>query len=175
MTIGFSTNVWAGNCPSCTSNTDCEGSTGITGAVCVEWDRDFGCGAQRITCCPGQACALTAPGVPSCLGMGCQIYVPAVADAGNNDPDTGAVASDTGATANDSGAGPGDTGGPAADIGAAGDTGTSTSGGNNNRSPNRDVGGATRSGCNCSTSSGPTNDAPWALLVLGLLLARRKR
>ncbi len=71
----------------CTTHSDCE--MFATGGKCVLWDRDFGCGMQRQTCCPGQNCGLD-NGVPSCLGNGCTLVGGAV-DAGTAPADSGAV------------------------------------------------------------------------------------
>ncbi|MCB9592474.1 MAG: hypothetical protein H6719_07060 [Sandaracinaceae bacterium] len=56
----------AGGCPTCTTDAECVPSGGGEG-FCVEWSRDFGCGSQRVACCPGQGCD-TFSGRPSCEG-----------------------------------------------------------------------------------------------------------
>lgn len=136
--------AYAGGCAMCTSDNDC------AGGVCVVWDRDFGCGDQRLSCCPGQACALNG-GVPSCLGNGC-VPLSALLDAGfvldGGETDGGASAD----------AGDGDGGG--LDTGLR-DTGTSTR-------PSKPGDPPTRSSCGCRATT-PERSTAWPLLVLGVL------
>lgn len=158
----------AGGCPTCTTSDECGFDGGL--GYCVEWSRDFGCGAQRIACCPGQGCAV-AMGRPSCEASGdCRVIdedagVPAVdagpvGDAGSND-DAGA-GSDAGAGA--------DGGSTGTDAGGAGTDGGAVS---------MDGGpGPVDGGCSCRVGrSRPAGPALLAFAAVGLALlgARRRR
>lgn len=141
----------AGACPTCQTSAEC---TAFPGSFCVLWDRDFGCGALRQSCCPGQACALDGNGQPSCLGNGCVIVDDSdggLADVGASDVsvgDTGVVGDDASTTPNDGGNG-GD-GAPAMTDASPRDVGTSTTPGGGN-------GGTIRerpSGCSCDALPG---------------------
>lgn len=168
----------AGACPTCTTDNDC-----ITpqnpNARCVTWASDFGCGAQRVACCPGQACVILGDGTPSCAltppPNNCTYSGSPGADAGLID--SGSPAADAGAGV-DTGTGPAGDGGvvPAGDGGvvpprdaSVRDVGTSTSG-------NRTGGRASRdSGCSCSSSNSGFAEGLSALSMAALVLLRRRR
>ena len=112
----------AGGCPTCTTSADCMPPGGGEG-FCVEWSRDFGCGPQRVACCPGQACD-TFSGRPSCEGADsdgdgaddCTIFGGAM-DAGPAAADGGPGAADAGPTRADGGPAVTDAGGATPDAG----------------------------------------------------------
>lgn len=167
----------AGGCPTCTTSAECGAD-----AFCVEWSRDFGCGAQRVACCPGQGCAAFS-GRPSCEGVDsdgdglddCRVVdedagTPAVdagppsLDAGPSGTDAGPSGTDAGPPGTDAGPSGTDAGGMAADAGGtSGDAGTS---------PTDDGGCSCRAGAaGLGSASSRTNAsrAVAACLALGLL------
>lgn len=136
----------AGGCLTCTTNAEC--SIVSQDAVCVRYDSDVGCGADRQLCCPGQGCALDNDGVPSCLGVNCELV---------EAPDAGQPPADGGMT---------DASGPIPDGGTSTttpDAGTST------RSPGNFSAGAARDrpgSCGCTAAGGETGAAYAGLLLL---------
>ena len=160
----------AGACPTCTTDNDCI-TVESPNARCVTWASDFGCGAQRVACCPGQACVILADGTPSCAltppPNNCTYSGGPGADAGLID--SGAPLADAG-PASDGGAVPAGDGGvvPPRDASVR-DVGTSTS---NNR-----PGGRARrdSGCSCSSSNSGLAEGLSALSLAALVLLLRRR
>ena len=155
----------AGGCPTCTTDADCVPPGGGAG-FCVEWSRDFGCGTQRIACCPGQGCD-TFSGRPSCEGAdrdgdGVDDCAVLGADAGVPGTDAGPAGTDAGPVGTDAGPGGTDAGSSGGDAGPTGlDAGPTM---------------MTDGGCGCrvgARSSGP------GLALVGLVafvaLARRSR
>ena len=163
--LAFEQEAFAGACTMCASHADCDAL--MPGGLCVIWDRDFGCGAQRQSCCPGQNCALD-NGAPSCLGNGCTLVGgpidagPAPIDSGGGSPvDSGDRSPlDTGPAVS-----PFDASGPADSSGAS-DRGPVTS------SPiGRD--GSREKGyleCRCVAFDG-ASPLPWAVFVAFIALA----
>ncbi|MCA9605010.1 MAG: hypothetical protein KC619_05425 [Myxococcales bacterium] len=157
--LGLPSVALAGGCPTCTSDADCTVPGGGP-AFCVEWSRDFGCGTQRIACCPGQACD-TFSGRPSCEGadgdgdgvddchvLGADVDAgPSDTDAGSSDTDAGSSGTDGGSSGTDAGGGPMDGGGT-----AGVDAGT----------------GGTDGGCSCR--AGTTRADGWSLAALSALM-----
>lgn len=146
----------AGGCLTCTSNAEC--SIVSADAVCVRYSDDVGCGAERQLCCPGQGCALD-NGVPSCLGVNCELV---------EAPDAGQPPTDGGSQ---------DAAGPIPDGGTSTttpDAGTST------RSPGNFTAGAARDrpgACGCTAARRESGEAAGAfgLLLLAALAALRRR
>jgi len=158
----------AGGCPTCATSSDCVPPGGGAG-FCVEWSRDFGCGSQRVACCPGQGCD-TFSGRPSCEdqdsdGDGvddCQVI----------DEDAGApTGTDAGPPA-PSDAGPGMTGMDAGPGMTGTDSGPAMMAADAGPEPMSD------GGCGCRAAGAPSR-APLALLLalpaLALLRSRRPR
>jgi len=159
----------AGGCPTCTTSADCMPPGGGEG-FCVMWSRDFGCGSQRVACCPGQGCD-TFSGRPSCEdqdsdGDGvddCQVI----------DEDAGAPMVDAGPpTAGDAGP-PGDEAGvpdPDAGPGMTGmDSGPAMMGGDAGPEPMSD------GGCSCRAAGTPSRTPLALLLLLPALTLLRSR
>lgn len=161
----------AGACPTCTTDSDCI-TVESPNAKCVTWASDFGCGAQRVACCPGQACAILGDGTPSCAltppPNNCTYSGGPGTDAGLIDSG-GAPQGDAGAIpAGDGGVVPaGDGGVPPRDASVR-DVGTSTTGGKGGRA-SRD------SGCTCSSSNGGLAEGLSALSLAALVLILRRR
>lgn len=95
----------AGDCPECTSSSDCGGG------FCVRHNNPVGCGTRVQICCPGQGCRIEPNGRPLCENQGTCVVVSGPGDAGRADvpPATSDAA--------------------IADSGTASDLGTTTDGG----------------------------------------------
>jgi len=160
----------AGGCPTCTNDADCAPPGGGEG-FCVEWSRDFGCGSQRIACCPGQGCN-TFSGRPSCEDQDSD---------GDGVDDCEVLGADAGAPMTDAGGPPlpNDGGPPGTEAGVplpdAGpgmtgmDAGPGMTGSDAGPEP------ASDGGCSCRAAGAPTR-APISLLLLvpALALLRRR-
>ena len=158
----------AGACPVCESAADCESPSG--GPVfCVLHDGDVGCGDARQICCPGQGCAITGAGRPSCEGTSCTVVDGPEADAGMADVDGGLHGDDAGTI------GPIDGGGGATDSGLHGDDAGTAGSGRHDGGCGCRVAAGRREG---SAGAGDTLAAPGVLSLLGgvaLTRGRRRR
>lgn len=184
MVLGSAGSAFAGGCPTCTTNQDCIDQGGPAGSLCVEWFDDFGCGTQRIACCPGQGCALQ-NGEPSCVATNdCRRLDSVSADAGPadqgqadaGDPDSGSpdlmpagdagLPADTGPAA-DTG-GQNQDSGPAADASVSADTGPAVDTGVGS-TPDDDE------GCGCRSTPSPTSGLFWVAGFAVFAFLRRRR
>lgn len=164
----------AGACFECATNEECVAITANPRALCVQWNDDFGCGAQRLSCCPGQGCNIEQDDSPSCEPADCTRVGAAPGGDASVAPDVGG--GDSGGAQPAPDAAPAGDGGMGGNADAAGRLDAATSTHADASTVGRLGGGNAERSSSCSAVS--PEDAPGAallLLVAGALVAARRR